>query len=639
MKKGFNMKKILIFGIFLFLTLILNDGLVSAADLTLNSLSDIQEKCSYDSTTRTYNCTADNITITSSITLDRYEVVNGDYGSYGKCAEYPSKNIIFNANNKFKMSDGVIFGMAGGDAVGCGYGCNCTSHTVDGGYGGDLTINATSVEIYRIEKQGGNARGHISYGSPECSQNGGDGGKITIKSNSVVISDKIISSGSSGAFSYSRCGSDATGGRGGDVFIEASSITGGSIELSGGGYQDPSVYGGSGGSLTIKGKDITLTTIRLTGSDGARSYCDIFPPVSGGIGGNLDINATGSVEINNIELKGGDTASAGTVKIKANSFNLTGSISMKGGSGNDWANCEYNGCVHGEESGGSGGTIEINANSFVNINSISMRGGDGYGSGWQSCWECSDSAGSGGYAGDVTVNANSITISSINLQGGNGGTNSYGGSGGNGGSVKLGAENSIILKGQVNLKGGSKGSGGCPSGSDGKNGVFQASAVEKVETKSIVDDSTSIIGYNVIIGGSIGGYMATVKYCQGSGFANVNPTNKDVSQLPDSFCKTLAPTPIQSLLELHGRVRNKDKTSLSQGSIRVEIKKAGKIVYTKTFNDIIKRGYFKLRLGETDNLMLIPLETYELEITVSNQTTYACSEPAKCETFKVGFIP
>ena len=42
------------------------------------------------------------------------------------------------------MNSGVTFKMAGGNGVGCGWGCSCKAHQTDGGYGGDLTINEIS---------------------------------------------------------------------------------------------------------------------------------------------------------------------------------------------------------------------------------------------------------------------------------------------------------------------------------------------------------------------------------------------------------------------------------------------------------------------------------------------------------------
>ena len=62
--------------------------------------------------------------------------------------------------------------------------------------------------------------------------------------------------------------------------------------------------------------------------------------------------------------------------------------------------------------------------------------------------------------------------------------------------------------------------------------------------------------------------------------------------------------------------------------------------YNYIFNNVIKNGLFKLRIGDIHELTLIPLQTYKLHITVSDQVTFTCTTAsAKCEEFEIEFMP
>jgi acetyltransferase-like isoleucine patch superfamily enzyme len=98
-------------------TLVFGIGNVSALDLNLSSMTDVESNCNYDNTTRWYYCEGDNVYLTGDIQLP--------------LDEKTARNIEFNISNTLLIDSGVTLSTS------CSVG-NCTA--------GDIIINATSVE-------------------------------------------------------------------------------------------------------------------------------------------------------------------------------------------------------------------------------------------------------------------------------------------------------------------------------------------------------------------------------------------------------------------------------------------------------------------------------------------------------------
>jgi filamentous hemagglutinin family protein len=276
----------------------------------------------------------------------------------------------------------------------------------------------------------------------------------------------------------------------GSITVNASVITLGTIVGDGGNGNWSTPRGGDGATIALSGNSISVGGISANGGNGYRTG-------AGGNGGHIGITASaGSIVIGNVSANGGTGGNenfgnggagglGGSIDLHASGAITTGNLYANGGKGGDGGEGGLGGL------GGDGGTISlVSDTATITITSnIGAKGGDGGDGGGHSYNGGSSSSvgGNGGWGGNggmVTLNAAAaITVSGgITLTGGNGGdggrgrnggTSGYtggsggsGGKGGNGGTLNLTGPG-IAVTGGINLNGGLGGSGG--SGGQGAN--------------------------------------------------------------------------------------------------------------------------------------------------------------------------
>ncbi|MBW4602235.1 MAG: S-layer family protein [Calothrix sp. FI2-JRJ7] len=170
-------------------------------------------------------------------------------------------------------------------------GARISTATFDQGHGGNLLVNAQSVEVI-----GATVSGQPSSGFFVDSEGSGDAGNLTINATNLILR-------SGGNFSIATVGD----GRGGNLIVNAPQ----SVQLLG-----TTVDGRSSSSFsafTLGAKDagnVTINTGKLIVRDGA----DIFAATFGaGRGGNITIISTDNVEISGTGKVGNTVFSSGLV--------------------------------------------------------------------------------------------------------------------------------------------------------------------------------------------------------------------------------------------------------------------------------------------------------------------------------------
>ena len=298
-------------------------------------------------------------------------------------------------------------------------------------YGGPVSVRADTGSItglVQIQTTGTevvanphavtlSAPGGVSFGSIYATGSFSTiGGAVTITSSGGSITgDSIQSSGGSG---YNA---EAGGTTGGNVTLLAplGAVKVGSIYAQGGGSGSGSVAGGSGGSIAINARQV-IGPLYADVSGGQGSYGGA-PGVSGGSGG-----AGGDVVITSTATATGDVLDLAYVTITA-----------RGGRGGD-------GNPNGGD-GGRGGRVTVNAPQGVNLASSSGVEVDGGSGGFGNGPSAPSHGGAGNNGGSATFNlgAASSWSGSVSAVGGFGGNvlpgtgTAVGGSAGSGGSISF----------------------------------------------------------------------------------------------------------------------------------------------------------------------------------------------------------
>ncbi|MEH1827019.1 MAG: filamentous hemagglutinin N-terminal domain-containing protein [Nostoc sp.] len=278
------------------------------------------------------------------------------------------------------------------------------------GKGGNLTVNAND----RVEVIGTSVNGFSSLLAASGST--GNAGDLTIKTQDLLVRDgAVVSTGTVGA------------GKGGNLTVNAT----GSVQLIGttaNGNLPSALSTNTGVGSTGNAGDLRITTKDLFVQDGAR----VTTATSGtGKGGNLTVNANGTVQVTGTSANGllisrlstsayqGLTGNAGDLTI--NTQNL---LLRDGG--------QVDAATFGQ---GKGGNLTVNANSSVKLIGTTANGN------FSSGLFASAEVGSTGNAGELTVNTPDLLV-----QDGAAVTTATSGAG-KGGNLNVNAANRVQLTG------------------------------------------------------------------------------------------------------------------------------------------------------------------------------------------------
>jgi hypothetical protein len=261
-------------------------------------------------------------------------------------------------------SGGAVSNSATINATG-GAGSTAGGTTPQGGNGGNITIQGTSISAATLTSAGG-----LSYGGAT----GGAGGTITLTSTSTTIahSGTITLTGGAGGN-----GSSAAGGAAGTLnATAATSITSfGTVQAVGGlGYQ--AANGGAGCAATLIATSGSITTSGSFITNGGQSGTTSG---TGGAGGAITMTASSNVTLANAGItatggagQGGSAngGNGGNVTITATSGTLTtgSTITCNGGAGG----------LGSTSNGGTGGNISLTAGAVCLVSTggtLSTRGG------------------------------------------------------------------------------------------------------------------------------------------------------------------------------------------------------------------------------------------------------------------------
>jgi filamentous hemagglutinin family protein len=262
-------------------------------------------------------------------------------------------------------------------------GARVSTSTFGKGNGGNLTVNADgSVEII-----GSSADGRFFTGLAASAESGssGNAGDLTINSQDLIVRDGAqVSTGTFGA------------GKGGNLTVNTSN----KVQLIGT-SADGRFFSGLGASAnpnsTGDAGNLTITTQDLLVRDGAA----VITGTSGvGRGGNLTVNASGSVEVISVSANG----------LFNSSLNTSANQGLTGNAGDLTINAQNilvrdGGQVGAVTSGqGKGGNLTVNATGKVELIGTSADGSV------PSVLSTSALAGSTGDAGDLTIKAQDLFV-------------------------------------------------------------------------------------------------------------------------------------------------------------------------------------------------------------------------------------
>lgn len=181
---------------------------------------------------------------------------------------------------------------------------------------------------------------------------------------------------------------------GGDVEINAKSLTMGNINTVGSASNLTTESGGRGGNVTIATKDGDMVVGNITTGAGDAGLTSTSDQVSGSV--NLT-SAKGSINTGNVNTNGGFNSFGGKVAMNASGEIKTGDVNTSAG------------IVRNDTDGKTAGDINIVAGTNLKIGNVTAKGADGNGT---------DK--SGGIAGAVTLQAKAgnIDMGAINNVGG-----------------------------------------------------------------------------------------------------------------------------------------------------------------------------------------------------------------------------
>jgi hypothetical protein len=250
-------------------------GSVSALDLTISSMTDVEANCPYDMETRTYSCNADNIYITGDTILPR----DGET-SRNIAIETTQDLVMFNsrlAADSGENAPGGTVTIISGEILLVGSIISASSQSwASGSNAGEISITANSLNVDTLSTISSNG-GQSGWG-----KRGGTGGKINIIVDTADINGTIASYAGRGYASH------AQGGTGGPVNIDARilSVDGliiSSCPMSLGNYNS----GGNGGTVQI-----TSDYLDVSGTISAKAGDSSWARMSrGGSGGQVIINS------------------------------------------------------------------------------------------------------------------------------------------------------------------------------------------------------------------------------------------------------------------------------------------------------------------------------------------------------------
>ena len=542
-------------------------GLAHAADLTINSVANITDNCSYNSTTRIHECILDsnnkkwtNVYVNIPKFVETDVLVAGYTSSkYGwQQARVDSRHIIIEAKNDVVFATHI-------DMLG--------SQGRSGGRPGRLTVKAKNIFV------GGTIRCHGAYldAQEAASNSPSNGAEVVLESDNITVIGSILNygggcccggntcpAGSGGntyikgrdftiegtVSSYGGHGTDRyqSGRRAGnlDITITGHAILNGNLNLYGSRASTrDDKNGGSGGSVTVAAKNFNFAGNsnqyggnggRYVGSNTGNIYCgyggasgtfsvvaeeinitgkintyaagNSGPPCHGGVVGDIFLNGKNSVYLNYANANSNKRRIGAKIEILSNGPVTLGTITLKGGPGTGrygWCGSVRRPSMSAKSVGQPGGILKVYGNTITVLGPITATGGI---SGGQNAWDgCYSSGGGGG--GTIYLNAlkELKVLNSISSDGGY--SVGRGGNGGPGGNIQLACDNiNITASVQANgAVGGPNGYGGS-GGRGGKGGnVF------------IYTENLSISSKIEATGGD-GGYARTTtgKCSRGSGY-------------------------------------------------------------------------------------------------------------------------
>ncbi len=503
--------------------IVLFPGVAHATDLTINSIADMDDNCSYNSTTRIHECIRDStnkkwtnvyVNIPKFVPTD-VRVAGYTSSKYGwQQARVDSRHIIIEAKNDVVFATHI-------DMLG--------SQGRSGGWPGRLTVKAKNIFV------GGTIKSHGAYFDKyeAAGSSASAGADVVLDAKNITVVGSILNYGGSCCCEINSCpargggntyiyggdftlngGISAYGGRGdgryqpgyhsGSVTIDVAGdvIINGNLNLYGSRASTrDDRNGGSGGSVTVAAKKFNFAGNsnqyggnggRYVGSRTGNIYCgyggasgtfsvvaeeinitgrintyaagNSGPPCHGGVVGDISLNGKNSVYLNYANANSNKRRVGAKIDIVSNGPVTLGTISLKGGPGTGiygWCGHVRRPSMSAKSVGQPGGILKVYGDTITVTGTITATGGI---SGGENAWDGCYSSG-GGKGGTIYLNAlkELKVLNSISSDGGH--SVGRGGNGGPGGNIQLACDNinitaSIQANGAVGGPNGYGGSGG-----------------------------------------------------------------------------------------------------------------------------------------------------------------------------------
>ncbi len=542
------------------ISVVLFPGVAHATDLTINSVADMVDNCTYNSTTRIHNCSGFyNVSITISDFVPKDTRVAG-YNNDGdwQQARVDRRHLIIEAENDVVFATHIDMLGSQGDS---------------GGIPGRLTVKAKDIFV------GGTIKSYGAYFNKydAAGSSASAGANVILEAENITVVGSILNYGGSCCCETNSCpakgggntyiyggdftlkgGISAYGGRGdgryqpgypsgsvtiditGDAFIngnfnlygsrastrdDKNGGSGGSVTVAAKNFNfagNSNQYGGNGGRYVGRNTgniycgyggasgtfSVVAEEINITGRINTYAAGNSGPPCHGGVVGDISLNGKNSVYLNYANANSNKRRSGAKIDILSNGHVTLGTITLKGGPGTG----RYGWCGHvrrpsmsARSVGQPGGILKVYGDTITVLGTITATGGI---SGGENAWDgCYSSGGGGG--GTIYLNALK-ELNVLNTISSNGGHSvGRGGNGGPGGNIQLACDNiNITASVQANgAVGGPNGYGGT-GGRGGKGGnIF------------IYAENLSILSKIEATGGD-GGYARTTtgKCSRGSGY-------------------------------------------------------------------------------------------------------------------------
>lgn len=351
-------------------------------------------------------------------------------------------------------------GGADVDSVGLGGG---------GGSGGTILLQGATVQALLTDVSGGEGGAGGTNLLATDGGNGGDAGSLTVNASTAILAANITAKG-------------GAGGSGGIGDYQA--------------IAQPINFGGSGGSIVLSAPDIVVNDVDVSGGNGGTGIqsTGLFggPAMGGGQGGSFKATATGTFQAGgNIIAKGGAAGSSGTSMQEDGSVlapgGMGGSIQITAGadvdvnmldvSGGDGGIVPFSNSGTGgsPSNAGDGGSITISAGTGLFANDNFYANGGAGANGENSIASMGSSGSNGGKGGIITLSGVACCLGDLSAsggKGGNGGSGQFGGNGGNGGAGgSISVNSKGITVGNVYAESGALGAGGIGQSTSGAPGT------------------------------------------------------------------------------------------------------------------------------------------------------------------------